>query len=265
MRKLLSLSLVFLLTTLSLASPKSNRLLVEQEPAKVSATELTNQDVLDMVKAGLADEIIIAKINSSLTKFDTTPATLTSLKSLGVSDAVIMAMVRGSEKPSVPAPAINVEVKVPDGTEIEVQLQNTLSGQEAKIGDIVDFTVLRPVQVNGIIVFEAGASGRARVTTAKKTGHWGKAGKLEWAMQDIQASDGKRIPVRFTKRQLGDSKGGTVAVAAVATTVFLGPFGLLWGLKQGKPAIIPAGNVYSVFVHGDANIKGKPVIAARTN
>jgi hypothetical protein len=46
-----------------------------------------------------------------------------------------------------------------------------------------------------------------------------------------------------------------VAVAAVATTVFLGPAGLLWGLKKGKPALIPAGNRYSVFVHGDTKIK----------
>ena len=44
------------------------------------------------------------------------------------------------------------------------------------------------------------------------------------------------------------SKGGTVAVAAVATTVLLGPQGLLWGLNKGKPAIIPAGNKYTVYV-----------------
>jgi hypothetical protein len=44
--------------------------------------------------------------------------------------------------------------------------------------------------------------------------------------------------------------------------VLLGPVGLLWGLKKGKPAIIPAGNRYSVFVHGDTKIKGKPVETA---
>ena len=49
-----------------------------------------------------------------------------------------------------------------------------------------------------------------------------------------------------------------MAVAAVASTVLIGPLSLLWGLKRGKPAIIPAGNRYSVFVHGDVKIKGKP-------
>lgn len=159
-------------------------------------------------------------------------------------------------KPQTSAPADGV-VTVPDGTEIEIQLQNNASGEELKVGDVVDFTVVRPVQLNGLTIFEKEASARARITTAKRAGHWGKAGKLQWAMQDILAVDGNRIPARFTQRKVGDSKGGTVAVAAVATTVLLGPVGLLWGLKKGKPAIIPAGNRYSVFVNGDTKIKGK--------
>ncbi|HKG97387.1 MAG TPA: hypothetical protein VKA97_06225, partial [Pyrinomonadaceae bacterium] len=148
-------------------------------------------------------------------------------------------------------------VNVPDGTEIEIQLTNNASGEELKLGSFVDFVVVRPVQVNGLTIFEKEAGARARITTAKRAGHWGKAGKLEWAMQDVMAVDGNRIPARFTQREIGDSKGGTVAVAAVATTVLLGPVGLLWGLKKGKPAIIPAGNRYKVFVSGDVKIKGK--------
>jgi glycine cleavage system regulatory protein len=148
-------------------------------------------------------------------------------------------------------------VKISDGTEVEIELANTLSGQEAKVGDVVDFTVLRDVTANGITVFERGASARARVTTAKKAGRWGRAGKLEWVMQDVRAVDGKRITARFTKRYVEQSKGAQVAIGAVATSVLVGPWSLFWGLKKGKPAIIPAGNRYIVFVHGDVDIKGK--------
>jgi hypothetical protein len=258
MKKALSLALVLTLTTLTVASP------LLQEPAQTQtqtgATELTNKDVLDMVKSGLATEIVLAKIKASPGKFDTSAATLAELKSANVPDAVIMAMVGGAlDTPNVAEdPKQVVEVKVPDGTEIEIQLKNTASGEDLKVGDIVDFTVLRPVVVNGVTIFEKDASARARITTAKRAGHWGHAGKLEWAMQDVQAVDGNRVPARFVKRSVGDSKGGTVAVAAVATSVLLGPFGLLWGLKKGKPAIIPAGNRYSAFVSGDTAIKGKP-------
>ena len=179
---------------------------------------------------------------------------------LAISMVVVALPTSQDPKPetvSAPAPVEGM-ITVPDGTEIEIQLKTQASGEELKVGDIVDFVVVKPVQVNGVTIFEKDATARAKITTAKRAGHWGKAGKLEWAMQDVLAADGNRVPARFTKRQVGDSKGGTVAVAAVATTVLLGPVGLLWGLKKGKPAIIPAGNRYSVFVNGDTKIKGKP-------
>jgi hypothetical protein len=267
MKKVLSCLLVFTMVSITIAGPRK----IVQDPAQPQVQsslpgQLTNKEVFEMVKAGLAPDIIVAKIKSSASKFDTTPGTLAELKTAGVPDSVILAMVQSSGEPMsasvAPVPAI--EVKIPDGTEIEIQLVNNLSGQEAKVGDIVDFTLVRAIQVNGVTVFERDASARARVTTAKKAGRWGKAGKLEWAMQDVQAADGNRIPARFTKREIGDSKGGTVAVAAVATTVLLGPLGLLWGLKKGKPAIIPAGNRYSIFIHGDAVAKGTPTTSAST-
>ncbi len=255
-QRVLSLTLILILATLALAGP------LPQEPTQTqtqaATTELTNKDVLDMLKSGLATEIVVAKIKASPGKFDTSVATLAELKSANVPDAVIMAMVGGVVDTPTAASSPIVEVKVPDGTEIEIQLKNNASGEELKVGDVVDFSVVRPVIINGVTIFDKDAPARARITTAKKAGHWGHAGKLEWAMQDVQAADGNRVPARFTKRSIGDSKGGTVAVAAVATTVLLGPFGLLWGLKKGKPAIIPAGNRYSAFVSGDSTVKAKP-------
>ena len=64
-----------------------------------SPSRLTNRDVLDMVKNGLSQEVIIAKIRSSPAKFDTSPAALRELKSEGVPDTVLLAMV---ESPATP-------------------------------------------------------------------------------------------------------------------------------------------------------------------
>jgi hypothetical protein len=263
MKKLISSLLVCCLSFAVIATPAS---LAQDPPAQEQnatkaqpvANALTNKDVIDLLKAGLTAEVIVAKIKSSATNFDTSPAALSELKAANVPDDVILAMVGGPATASAAAASIGEVVDVPDGTEVEIQLTNNASGEELKVGDVVDFTVLKAVQINGRTIFEKDAAARARITTAKRAGHWGKAGKLEWAMQDVLAVDGNRIPARFTQRHIGDSKGGTVAVAAVATTVFLGPLGLLWGLKKGKPSIIPAGNRYSVFVSGDVKIKGKP-------
>ena len=260
MKRSLSLALTWALTV-TVISPF---LIQAQEPKQPTpaqqstASPLTNKDVVEMLKSGLSADIVIAKIRTSQNNFDTSPAALSDLKAGNVPEAVILEMVKGPvETQTASTPANEVTVTVPDGTEIEIQLTNNASGEELKVGDVVDFTLVRPVLVNGVTVFEKDATARARITTAKRAGHWGKAGKLEWAMQDVMSVDGNRVSSRFTQRQVGDSKGGTVAVAAVATTVLLGPLGLLWGLKKGKPSIIAAGNRYSVFVNGDTKIKGK--------
>ena len=58
---------------------------------------LRNEDVIKMVKAGVDDAIIIAKISSSKCQFDTSTDALIQLKQSGVSAAVLKAIV-GAEK-----------------------------------------------------------------------------------------------------------------------------------------------------------------------
>ena len=61
--------------------------------AVVDSTVLTNKDILDMQKIGLPPEILVAKIKSSQCNFDTSPASLQALKTGGLGDSVILAMV----------------------------------------------------------------------------------------------------------------------------------------------------------------------------
>jgi hypothetical protein len=57
---------------------------------------LNNQDVLGMVEAGLPPKVLVAKIDRSPGNFDTTPDALKQLKTAGVHDSIILAMVRAS-------------------------------------------------------------------------------------------------------------------------------------------------------------------------
>ena len=237
---------------LSLASPLQNA------PQEADNNALKNQDVLEMLKMGLTQDVVLAKIKNSPCKFDTSPKALQELKTAAVPDEVILAMVRAESKPptvvSEPTTVVAKKLVVPDGIAVEVELTQTVSSEELKEGDPVAFKVVRPVEINGVAILKEGATARGRVVKVKKAGRWGKQGKLDWAMNDALSVDGTKIPLRFTQGARGDSKGGTVAVAAVATTVLLGPIGLLWGLKKGKPAIIPAGNKYTVYVDGVSTV-----------
>jgi hypothetical protein len=64
----------------------------------VLPAKLENSDVLDMVKAGLPEEVILAKIQGSPCNFDTSPAALATLKSAQVPNAVILAVVKKSNQ-----------------------------------------------------------------------------------------------------------------------------------------------------------------------
>lgn len=85
-------------------------------PAAISLAQevLTNESVIQMVKAGLPEAVVIAKIKSTATNFDLKTDSLVGLKKAGVTDRVLEAMVAAgaggsstaSAMPTPPAPAV---------------------------------------------------------------------------------------------------------------------------------------------------------------
>jgi hypothetical protein len=73
---------------------------------------LTNDSVVQMIKAGLPEAVVIAKIKSTATKFDLKTDSLVNLKKAGVSDKVLEAMMGAGSPttagaaPAPPAPAL---------------------------------------------------------------------------------------------------------------------------------------------------------------
>jgi hypothetical protein len=81
----------------------------------VAQEVLTNDSVIQMVKAGLPEAVVIAKIKSTSSKFDLKTDSLVSLKKAGISDKVLEAMVAAGSgaapstaaaTPAPPAPAL---------------------------------------------------------------------------------------------------------------------------------------------------------------
>ncbi len=76
-----------------------------EQPLTTSTTsstgQLQNSDVVQLVKAGLSTEIVLAKIRTSKSSFDTSPAALQQLKGNGVPDSLILAMIeKGANIPT---------------------------------------------------------------------------------------------------------------------------------------------------------------------
>ena len=244
---------------------------------------LTNSDIVTMVRAKLPPALIIEKIYTSSCGFDTFPSVLAELKYKGVPDEVLMAMVKAphgartpssmrDDSPRGSSPTVRegstrtntdgaayalTEIAIPDGTPLEVESTFNVSSSEVEEGSAVSFTVVHPVKINGATVIASGARATARVTKAKKGGSWGRAGTLAWEMRDVIAVDGSKVPLEFSNRKRGDSKGGTVTTAIIVTGVLFWPAAPFWGFKKGKDAKVPAGSRFEVAVHGNALVNAK--------
>jgi len=220
---------------------------------------LTNQDVINLVKAGLSAEVITAKIKQSGGAFDTSPSALKQLKDAGVSESAIVAMIEASSvkdgaRPDSSETIKSVEVALKEGTRIDLELAYTVSSADLKEGDAVSFLTVHPVQVDGWTVIERGAPATARVVKSEGGKSWGRGGQLNWAIQSVTAVDGQKVPLHFTTNTKGGGKPGTVTTGIVVTGLLFWPAAPLWGFKKGKPAVIPAGKRFEVFVHGDTTI-----------
>ena len=82
---------------------KSTFLLFLLAAVVLAHTALTNDAVTKMLKAGLGDDIVLSTIKSQPAKYATGPDDLIALKSAGVSDKIIAAMVERMSSPAMAA------------------------------------------------------------------------------------------------------------------------------------------------------------------
>src|SRR5712691_6899844 len=166
---------------------------------------------------------------------------------------------------SAPAQPPLRELKLPAGTSIDIEATYTVSSIDFRPGDYLSFRVLIPVMIDGVTLIDKGSLVTGRVVEAKRGGHWGKAGRLSWTIQDVVAMDGTRVPLQAQKDLptgrngiKGTSHGGEVATKTVlfgALLFPLSPLALMSGFKRGENAVLPEGKRFVVYVQGETVVK----------
>jgi hypothetical protein len=167
--------------------------------------------------------------------------------------------VREPVRPVAAAVAVNpatlTEVRVADGTEFDVELAATVSSENSPEGTMVNLKVVEPLVVNGVTVLERGALARARITESKKAGRMGHQSEIAWTLEDVVTVEGKPVPALFVlESRLLDASGksaGVVVATGDSSQYGDGAF----AIHRGKPAVVPAGQHFRAFIHGDAVVK----------
>ena len=195
---------------------------------------LNNAAIVKMRTQHLGADVMIAKIQSSPCEFDTSPAALQKLKVAGVPDKVIVAMVTAPSA-SAPPPAAAakapefVDVRVPGGTQIELELTYEASSDDATEGRPILMTVANDVVIDGAVVFRAGAEAHARVAVFTEPGRLNRPpGRVVWTMDYVTATNGDHVQADFFSKDAAENPMSAV----------MGSEGPSWEFKKGKPAVV---------------------------
>ena len=130
-------------------------------------------------------------------------------------------------------------VKVPEGTEFPMRLEDSLSSKTAHEGDRFTVTLTDDVRLADGTILRAGYRGVGEVVNAEKSGMLGKTGKLNLRLSYLKVGD-ERIRLRASKASQGKHNTG----AQVVTVVLVGVFA---GFIKGKNTQIPKGTMFSAF------------------
>lgn len=232
-------------------------------PQHEAAVPLSNKNIISMHATRLTSDVIIAKIKSSPTRFDTSADGLQKLKRAGIPDEVILAMVQASSDASTAAPAADppkppeiLQIKVPDGTPVEVEMVSSVSSDAVREGAIIHLKVAKDVVISGVTVFPKDSEARARVYVITQPAFMGKPGQISWAMDDITAINGDHLPATFASKET--SAPGSSLDANVDDT------GTIWEFRKNKPSTIAAGHRMRVTIHGDITLKVPAELAAQS-
>jgi hypothetical protein len=124
-----------------------------------------------------------------------------------------------------------VDVMVPTGTQIDLELTYVASSDDATEGRPILMTVAHDVVIGGAVVFRAGAEAHARVASLKEPGMLNRPpGHVVWTMDYVTASNGDHVAADFFSKD----------AAANPMSAVMGSEGPSWDFKKGKPAVVAA-------------------------
>jgi hypothetical protein len=157
-----------------------------------AAEALTIRDVIDLTRAGLGEDVLLALIEVDRGVYAIDPATLKSLKQAGVSERVIVALVRSGREPIAeppPAPLPVEEAAAPEPQVIVIDHREPAQIQQVMVPVPIYFPVATPVRtrihrerlpastVEPFVPFQSGPP-VVRPQPQPSPVYWGHGGKL---------------------------------------------------------------------------------------
>jgi hypothetical protein len=156
-------------------------------------------------------------------------------------------------------------LSLPEGTEVNVRLEQPLSSRTARVEDRFDATVARPVYVDGRIVIPDGTRVQGTVTVVERAQRPARGGRLNLSFDRLYLDDGSTVDVsaRIVQVREDIGSGGTLkqgaigaAIGGILGKVIGGTKGAIVGVllggaggaitSTGDDVELPAGTVFTL-------------------
>lgn len=132
---------------------------------------------------------------------------------------------RQFRRPEGPPPArqrsysLPPQLTIPAGTFITVKVDQQLSSDRNRTGDVFTATLAQPIIVNGYVVARRGQTVGGRIAETQKAGRIKGTSKLGFELTEISLADGQQLPIISQLMQYdGGPSRGRDATAIGATT-----------------------------------------------
>jgi len=156
---------------------------------------------------------------------------------------------------------------LPDGTEIQVRLEQPLSSKTAQIEDRVEASVAVPVQLDGRVVLPAGTRVRGVVTGVQRGQRPVKGGRLDLRFDSVYPDDRTRKDLRasvVSVKENIDLKGDNAKRAGIGA-VLGGVIGQVIGGTKGAiiGAVLGGGGALAAKLGEDVDLPAGTILTLR--
>lgn len=138
-------------------------------------------------------------------------------------------------------------VMVPAHTQIAFRLDEEISSQRARVGQLVPVSVARDVIVDGAVLIPHGAAGTGLVTARTGKGAFGKSGKVDIALRSVEIA-GRQVAVTGRFHAAGEGRAGETVGSILIGGVVAGAF------VTGRHAVFEAGREFVAYTTDAASI-----------
>jgi hypothetical protein len=150
--------------------------------------------------------------------------------------------------------AVPATLTIPDGTPIHLQLAQNVSSAHARVGDRLDFVVVKDASLGGFTAIPAGTMATGSVTRVKGRRFLGIGGNVSLKLDSLELANGDHLKLRARLEVKGRSRTRLMAAAMIATGLVFLPAAPVFLLIRGHESTVVKSMEITAHVDGAGSV-----------